>query len=93
MVGKLYNSFISRQYELFKCYTFRFAIMKLDVSRVNLQVLPRVGMGWEVGDGVIEGVGSGQLPGLEAKSNPLMASAFLMKTERVDHLSLSGRCY
>jgi hypothetical protein len=66
--------------------------MKLDVSRFNLQVLLRVGMGWGVG-GVIEGVGSGQLPGLETKSNLLMASAFLTKTEGVDHLSLSGRCY
>lgn len=66
-MSKLRNGFISCQYELLKCCTSRFAVKKLDVSRVNLQVLLRVGTGWEMVDGVIESVGSGQLPGVGRK--------------------------
>lgn len=66
--SQLRNDFISRQYELFKCCIARLAVKELDVSRVNSQVLLRVGMVWEMEDDGIEGVGSGQLPGLEMKS-------------------------
>lgn len=64
--SQLRTDFISRQYELFKCCISRLAVKKLDVSRVDPQVLLKVG--WETEDDGVEGVGSGQLPGLEMKS-------------------------